>query len=81
MKITGREELVQVLDPGDKLSVSITHQIQIKGDNSWIKYEAIVTVREGETDDDAKNRVIGHVNTAVIDTVDQVVETVTNAYA
>lgn len=83
MKITGNAENIAAgaLDPGDKLTVGLTHQIQIKGDNSWIKYEAIITVRDGETDEQAKQRVIGHVNSAVIDTVDQVVETVTSSYS
>lgn len=85
MKIAGIEtsslQERETLDPGDKLTVGITHQIQIKGDNSWIKFEAVITVREGETSDQANKRAIAHVNDAVIDAVDQVVETVTNAYA
>lgn len=80
MKIAGTTLTESALDPGDAITVGITHQIQIKGDNSWIKYEATVHVRGGETEAQAKSRAIAHVNTAVIDTVDQVVETVTNAY-
>ena len=67
---------IRSLDEGDQITVSITHQIQINGDNSWVRYEASSKVRENETAEDAAERVHGHVDSEVIKSVVKTVETV-----
>ena len=56
--------------------MSVTHQIQIGRDNSWIKYEASTKVRPEETAADARTRAVGHVNESVMYAVDETVNTV-----
>lgn len=64
---------------GDQITVSVTHQIQIGRDNSWVKYEAVTRLQPGETAADARTRAIGHVNQSVMEAVHSTVETVRNA--
>jgi len=64
------------LSSGDQITVSVTHQIQIGRDNSWIKYEAVTKVRPGEAAEDARTRAIGHVNVSVMEAVAKTVEVV-----
>jgi hypothetical protein len=61
---------------GDQITVSVTHQIQIGRDNSWVKYEAVTKLRPGEKAEDARTRAIGHVNVSVMEAVAKTVETV-----
>lgn len=76
MKIVGRSE--SVLSDGDRVTVSVSHQIKIGREESWIRYEASTNVRDGEHSEDAKSRAIGHVDEGVMDAINRVVETVTN---
>jgi len=71
-KGTGSYELYE----GDTILVGITHQIEIGRDKSWVKYEAITKVRPGEASEDARTRVVGHVNKSVMETVATTVDTV-----
>jgi hypothetical protein len=64
---------------GDQITVSVTHQIQIGRDNSWVKYEAVTRLQPGETPSAARSRAIGHVNESVMEAVHSTVETVRNA--
>jgi hypothetical protein len=64
---------------GDQITVSVTHQIQIGRDNSWVKYEAVTRLQPGETPQDARTRAIRHVNESVMEAVHSTVETVRNA--
>jgi len=61
---------------GDQITVSVTHQIEIGRDKSWVKYEAVTKLRPGELAEDARTRAIGHVNQSVMDVVAKTVETV-----
>ena len=61
---------------GDSISVSISHQVKVGRDESWVSYEALTKVQPGETTQDARTRAIGHVNESVMQAVDTVVETV-----
>ena len=64
---------------GDQITVSVTHQIQIGRDNSWVKYEATTRLRPDEAAEDARTRAVGHVNESVMEAVHQTVETVRQA--
>jgi len=64
------------LSQGDQITVSITHQIEIGRDKSWVKYEAQTKVRPGESAADARTRAIGHVNESVMTTVATTVDSV-----
>ena len=48
---------VEALDPGDRIRMSATHQVQIDGMDSWIKVEVDSSVRESESPKEAISRV------------------------
>jgi hypothetical protein len=56
--------------------VSVTHQIRINGDDSWVKAEASTRVRESESPDQAADRVLGFVDGFVMKAAQQVATTV-----
>lgn len=60
------------LDPGDRITWSVTHQITVNGDNSWVKFEATSRRRDNETTEQAKQRLLTFVNTSVIEGCEQV---------
>lgn len=64
------------LSEGDWIDVSISHQVKIGRDESWIKYGVMTKVRAGESTEDAKTRAISHVDESVMQTIDRTVETV-----
>jgi hypothetical protein len=76
VKIVGRSE--SVLETGDRVTVSVSHQIKIGREESWIRYEASTNVKSDEHSEDAKTRVIDHVDQGVMDAIDRVVQTVQN---
>jgi len=59
-----------------RVTVGVTHEVEIKGDRSWIKFEASSTLGEGETKEELRDRVIGYVDESVMKTVEQAVNTV-----
>lgn len=63
---------------GDEISVSVTHEVKVGRDSSWVKYEAKTKLRPGEVAEDARTRAIGHVNESVMIAVHQAVERVRN---
>ena len=73
MKIQKRIDAV--LRTGDKVTVSVTHEIKIQGDSSWVKYEATSLVQD-ETTEQAASRVINHVNDAAMSAVRETVNRV-----
>lgn len=75
MKLIHQTDAV-VLHPGDNLELSITHQIRINGDDSWIKYGVNTKVRDGETAEQAYQRALQHVDEAIIRACEQVAKTV-----
>lgn len=79
-----REDLPQLpelreLYPGDMLQLTVTHEIVVGGEKSWVKYGVSTTVQPGETGDKARKRASGHVNKGVLDEVSTTVETVRGA--
>ena len=65
MKVVAKPS-VDVLHAGDDVRVTVTHQIVINGDNSWVKYEAGHTLRDGETTAEVDARLIEHASTTVV---------------
>lgn len=47
---------MSVLSPGDRLSLGVTHQFTINGDDCWAKLEVNLAVREGEDYQDTYDR-------------------------
>lgn len=76
MKLVNKHEQRELLDSGDRISVSVTHQIRINGDDSWVKAEASSSVRESESPDHAGDRVLQYVDAFVIKACEQVATTV-----
>lgn len=64
------------LAPGDVIDISITHEIVIGGEKSWVKYGAQSTVRDNETTEDAEDRVAALVDAGVMKVIHRTVETV-----
>lgn len=59
------------LDSGDRITISVSHQVYISGDQSWIKLEVNGRVRDGEDGQAAIDRVndlVAHQVMTVIDT-------------
>lgn len=59
------------LDSGDRITISVSHQVYISGDQSWIKLEVNGRVRDGEDGHAAIDRVndlVAHQVMTVIDT-------------
>lgn len=73
MKLVHRTES---LHTGDRIEFSVTHQIKINGDDSWVKYGVHTTVQDGETTEEAAVRALGHVDEFVIKACEQVAQTV-----
>lgn len=69
-----RGEASKVLSEGDRITASISHQIRVDGDESWVKYEVNAAVMQGETSDQAKTRVKDHVNATAMEFVHEVVD-------
>lgn len=59
---------------GDSVTVSVTHEIKINGDKSWVGLQATSKVLPDE--DSTAARVYGYVNAQVMDAVKNTVETV-----
>lgn len=76
MKLVNRHEETHLLDQGDRVSISVTHQIRINGDDSWVKAEASTSVRESESSDQAGDRVLTFVDGFVIKACERVAKTV-----
>lgn len=61
---------------GDRVTCSISHQIRIDGEQSWVKFEANLGVLPDEPDNQAIERVVGLTNKAVMSAINTTVETV-----
>jgi hypothetical protein len=66
----------RVLHPGDSLELTVTHQIRINGDDSWIKYGVRTTVQDGENSEEVAQEVLNHVDAFVVEACEQVAKTV-----
>ena len=56
----------EVLFEGDKITVAVTHQAVINGDDTWVRYEAQSSVQPGESAVEAEQRMVTHVAEASI---------------
>lgn len=63
----------------DQVDIAVTHEIVIDGEKSWIKYGVISKVEPGESLEEARERVAAEVNSGVMRTIEQTVETVREA--
>jgi cytochrome c-type biogenesis protein CcmE len=64
------------LSPGDTVEISVTHELVIHGEKSWVKYGVQSKVQTNETAEDARVRVEGLVTAGVMQTVLKTVETI-----
>lgn len=64
------------LAPGDRITVSVSHQVYIKGDQAWVKVEVQSAVGLNESGEDAYDRVNKMVQDKVIKSIESTVETV-----
>ena len=67
--VTRRGVTETSLFEGDRITVSISHEIKVGGETTWIKYEASSTVRPHEHPAVANERIVDHVNDSAMDTV------------
>lgn len=56
----------EVFHEGDKVTATVTHNIKINGDDSWVKYEITSTIGPDEHIDDVDNRVLNHATSTVV---------------
>lgn len=68
--------MTATLSQGDRITYGVTHQIKIGREDSWVKYEANSAVQEGETAEQAAERVMDHVNRTVMEAVMETVKIV-----
>ena len=59
--------------------VSVTHEIVIDGEKSWIKYGVSYSVEPGEGVETARERATYEVNTGIMRSIRETVETVKEA--
>lgn len=62
------------LSPGDTIEISVTHEIKIKGDKTWVGTRAATTVREDETYTKAAERLDAVVQEVIVAEVQRTVE-------
>lgn len=58
--------IVSALSEGDRVTVAVTHQVQIDGNSSWIKIEVNSAVRHDEEEQDTFDRVGGVIADRVV---------------
>lgn len=63
IKIQKKAEEVPRLYPGDRIEYSLTHELKINGDSSWVKWGASTSVQDGESATQAKARLQQDVET------------------
>lgn len=76
MKIEKRGTSHATLVAGDRVTCSISHELKINGEASWVKFETNTQVQENETANDAVQRVITLTDNAVMSAAHTVVTTV-----
>jgi hypothetical protein len=69
-----REVIPSVLNAGDSIEISVSHQIYVDGDQSWVSYKVYSRVAEDESSSDTHARVMTHIRTGLDDTINKVVE-------
>ena len=76
MKLIAKHVEGPFLREGDTVEFSVTHQIRINGDDSWIKYGIGHKLIDGETEEEAAQKAVDHVDAFVIKACQQVAQTV-----
>ena len=72
MKVTKKPELAE----GDRVDVSVTHEVKIGKETSWIKYGVNTSVASGETEEQARSRATSLVSAGVLKVVEETVQSV-----
>jgi hypothetical protein len=68
-----------MLHTDDEITVGVTHEFQIAGEKSWVKYEVKHRVDVGHVNaEEEAQRLLEHVDAQVMDCVKRVVNTVRN---
>ena len=77
MKVVKRGEAVPaLLFQGDRVTCSISHQLRIGREETWVRYEAQTSLQEEESQQEAAVRIVGVVNRGVLYAVDEAVAAV-----
>lgn len=77
MKVVARGEVTPVLlVEGDRVTCSISHQLRIGREETWVRYEAQTVLGASESHRDAEQRVVEAVNHGVHYAIDQAVSAV-----
>ena len=63
-----------VVRAGDVVKVSVSHQIKVNRDESWVGYEITHIVGSTEKTSEIEARLIEHANVKVMESVDNAVE-------
>lgn len=71
-----QDDLLDLLSPGDTVMTTVTHEVTIDGEKSWIKHGATTTVRVSETADQARERLSAYVTMGALKEVGANVEQV-----
>ena len=61
-----------VLTAGDRIEYGVTHEITVDGEKAWVKYGVNSSIGEGETAEQATERLVGFVNAVVVQSATQV---------
>lgn len=72
MKVTKKPELAE----GDRVDVSVTHEIKIGKETSWVKYGVNTALMSGETEEQARERASVLVSNGVLKVVEETVKSV-----
>lgn len=65
-----QEEEISLLDEGDMVMTTVTHEVTIDGEKSWIKHGASTKVRSGETAAQARDRLSRYVSEGALNEVE-----------
>lgn len=61
---------------GDRIEFGVTHELDVDGDKSWVRYGVTSQVHEGEDAFEATRRVVSFVNAAVLSAATEVAKQV-----
>ena len=76
LKVTKTESTPWALYAGDTLKVGVSHELKIDGDATWVSYSIISTVRDGESAEDAHERVTSILMANTADAIQKTVENI-----
>ena len=64
------------LRTGDRIDFAVTHELDVDGDKSWVKYGVSSQVGDGENAVEATARIVNFVNGAVLSAATEVANTI-----